>query len=332
MPSRLKVLESFQQPRATTNPYIVMLLAALREVCDVQTFSWRRALTTRYNVFHVHWPEVLLGSNRLSRRVARRICFFLLLGHLKAHRIAVVRTAHNLTPHEQQSRIDSWLIRRLDKLTVGWIRLNPETPLPKQAEVATILHGHYCDWFTVSPALSARPNQLIFYGQVRPYKGVDQLITVFRELPDPTARLIVLGNPNTSELRTELTAKAAGDDRIQLDLTHASDEAMANAITASSLVVLPYTQMHNSGALLVALSLGRPALIPDTGVNRELAAEVGPQWLHLYDGPLTPEILAKTLETPLPQGSPDLSARNWDTAAQAHLDIFERAASRTRQV
>ena len=40
-------------------------------------------------------------------------------------------------------------------------------------------------------------------------------------------------------------------------------------------MVLPYRQMHNSGAVLAALSLDRPVLVPATD-QRGLGAEVGP--------------------------------------------------------
>ncbi len=52
-------------------------------------------------------------------------------------------------------------------------------------------------------------------------------------------------------------------------------------------MVLPYREMHNSGAALTALSLNRPVLVPDNEVNRELAEEVGPGWVFRYDGELT---------------------------------------------
>ena len=73
----LRVLESFKPPRKTTNPYIVMLYSALQKACDIHAFSWREALRGDYDVFHVHWPEVLLRSDRRSRRVGRRVAFWL---------------------------------------------------------------------------------------------------------------------------------------------------------------------------------------------------------------------------------------------------------------
>ena len=76
----LIVLQSYQRPTNTTNPYIVMLgesLAALTDV-DVLTFTWRRALTARFDVFHMHWPEVRIGGRTAPRRIAHQTLFALL--------------------------------------------------------------------------------------------------------------------------------------------------------------------------------------------------------------------------------------------------------------
>lgn len=326
--AKLRVLESFKRPRATTNPYISMLADSLTKVCQLDTFTWKRAVLGRYDVFHVHWPEVLLTSDRLTRRVARRACFSAMLANFRIRRTAIVRTAHNLAPHERWGRIDSWLLERLDRQTIAWIRLNPTTDLPTGALTATILHGHYIDWFAEFPRRDAVAGQLTFFGLIRPYKGVPELVELFGALDDPTARLAVLGKPNSPELATTITDLARPDTRVTLNLRHIDDDDLVAAVTATSVVVLPYREMHNSGAMLVALSLGRRVLAPRTHVNELLADEVGPDWLLLYDGELGIDDLTNALTSAPPTtGSPDLSARNWDDAAQAHLAIFEAAVN-----
>ena len=56
------VMQSFRNPRATTNPYITMLDRALADELGSGhlRFSWLRALFGRYDVFHWHWPEAKL--------------------------------------------------------------------------------------------------------------------------------------------------------------------------------------------------------------------------------------------------------------------------------
>lgn len=67
---------------------------------------------------------------------------------------------------------------------------------------------------------------------------------------------------------------------------YVDDPTLAREVSSAELVVLPYRDMHNSGTLLLALSLARPVLVPRTPNNVAVAAEVGPGWIFMYDGEL----------------------------------------------
>ena len=101
--------------------------------------------------------------------------------------------------------------------------------------------------------------------------------------------------------------------------------------------MLPYRSMHNSGAVLLALSLGRPVLVPANQVNDDLAAEVGPQWVLRYAGPLTTQVLAAAIAELAAHpvtGQPNLTARQWPALGTQHVQVYEEAlalaAGRTR--
>ena len=322
-----RVLESFKQPGKTTNPYISMLFDALRAACVTKPFSWREALTGDYNVFHVHWPEILLYSDRRSRRVGRRVAVWLLLQRMKFRRVAVVRTMHNLKPHETPSKIDTRLLAKLDSITTAWIRLNPVTEPDESADVTTILLGHYLDWFEEIPAVEPTPGLIGNFGLIRPYKGVPELVSAMRSSGDPNLSLVVMGAPSSAELADEITKLAGSDPRITLELTHVDDATLAREVRRCSVVALPHHNMHNSSSLLLALSLDRPALVPNTPVTRHIQAEVGPEWVYLYES-LDAEALeaAARRATDEPRAEhPDLSQREWKQVAAAHIAVFDRA-------
>ncbi|MGH1550679.1 glycosyl transferase [Leifsonia poae] len=326
---RIVVLQSFPEPRATTNPYIIMLARAIRAQPDAEllTFSWRTALLGRYDVFHIHWPEILLEGRTPSRALARQLLTALLLLRLSLLRTPVVRTVHNLGLHDGIGRWRRFLLRGFARLTTVRIVLNPQTPLPDGAEAITILHGHYRDWFDGVPRRSPVPGRLGYFGLIRPYKNVRGLVDAFRGLP-PDASLQVGGRPSSPELAEEIAAVASGDDRIALSFGFLTDDELVAIATSAQLVVLPYREMHNSGGTLAALSLDRPVLIPDNDVNGALAAEVGEAWVRRYSGPLTTETLERTLEelqADPPCGQPDLSARDWVTVGEEHVDAYRHA-------
>ena len=328
-----RVLVSNREPRSTTNPYITILTTALRRTpgVEVVTFSYPAALFGRYDVVHLHWPETILGQGgrRRSGRLVRWVLTALLLVRLTITRTPLVRTMHNVELPADVSGAQRLLLLWFDRLTTHRIVLNDRTECP--GPVTTIPHGHYRDWYT-GPRSPAIPGRLQYVGLVRRYKGVEGLVEAFRSVADESLTLEIAGAASASELADTITTLADGDARITVRLGFLPDDDLVAAVTAAELVVLPYRFMHNSGTVLAALSLDRPVLAPDTAVNADLAAEVGPGWIHTFAGDLTSEAIEAALATAREPraASPDLSAREWDHAGQAHLAVYRAALSRER--
>src|SRR3954451_136972 len=318
------VLQSFPRPRSTTNPYLVQLVRALPDDVRIEYFSWRHVLAGRYDVLHLHWPEVLLRSPSRAKALARKASAALLLGVLWVRRVAVVRTLHNPRPHEQPPQFDRAVLRGLDRATTRWIRLNAFTAAPDPARTSTILHGHYRDWFAQADR-PAVPGRLLCFGLLRPYKGVECLLESFAQLDAPSASLHVVGSPTTSDLREAVLAVASVDTRVTARLEYVDEEALRDEIAAAELVVLPYRELHNSGAALLALSLDRPVLLPASEPTSALADEVGPGWVQGYSGGLTGASLwrgkARSRDADR-AGRPDLSRREWTEAGSRHRDVY----------
>ncbi|GAB2979475.1 glycosyltransferase [Frigoribacterium salinisoli] len=334
-PSPFVVQQSFPTPRPTTNPYLVMLRDAVDAVpgVTVRTFSWRAALTRRADVFHVHWPEILVSGHSPAKALVRQALTVLLVAKLGATRTPIVRTEHNLALPEGISRRERALLRWIERRTTLWIRLNDDTPARRGAPSVTIPHGHYVDWYADGPRPDREAGRAAFVGFVRRYKGVEGLLRTFRDVPGDDRRLHVAGAPSTPELAARLEDLAAADDRVSLDLRFLDDDDLVDAVRRSELVVLPYREMHNSGGVLTALSLARPVLVPDNEVNRRLADEVGHSWLHRYAGDLTADDVDRALErvAALPEGAvPDLTGRDWAPAGEQHVAAYRRAVAALR--
>lgn len=329
-------MQSFGPPRPTTNPYIHMLDAALAETAGVDhlRFDRRRALLGRYDALHVHWPELLLRGSGRSRTLARRAFATALRLRLSTSRVALIHTVHNVRPHSGATRWErrylAWLDRRVDHR----ILLNEQTQLAPGAASTLIPHGHYRDWFASVPTVPATPGLLAFVGLVRPYKGVEELLEAFAGTASthPELRLRIAGSPSDADIERAVRDRAGADPRVELDFRYLSEPEFANVVMGSSGVVLPYRFMHNSGSALAALSLGRPVLVPRTDVNEALAREVGPGWVAMFDGALTGDDLERFAAGihPLPAASPDLGAREWASAGEAHRAAFVAAVAHRR--
>jgi glycosyltransferase involved in cell wall biosynthesis len=329
------VLASFPPPGPRTNPYIAQLANALRQTPGVRLscFSWRRALVGRYDVVHLHWPEILVDGASRPKRLVRQALTAALVARWWLARTAVVRTVHNRAPHERRPPVQRALLRAIDAGTTSRIALNP---VDAEADgVQLIPHGHYVDWFAGAAPVAAEAGRVAFAGLIRRYKNVPVLVGAFAALPDPHARLAVLGRPADAALAAELEQLAAGDRRVSLDLRFVEDDELAHELRRAQLIALPYTEMNNSGAALLALSLGRPVLVPDNAVTSCLAAEVGEAWVVRFTGELTADDLAGALEsTATLLGTaerPDLSRRSWAEAGVAHREVYGAAVQARRR-
>jgi beta-1,4-mannosyltransferase len=330
------ILQSFPAPRATSvNPFNHLLAESIVEQPGVELlyFSWKTALTARYDVFHVHWPEILVEGRTAPRRLVRQLLTLLLLMRLRLRRTPIVRTVHNVELPSGLSWFQHWILARIEAQVTLRIRLNAETQLDPGEPFATIPHGHFRDWFAQFPAQSSHKGRLGYVGRIRRYKGVETLIAAFRELPEKSLRLTVAGYPSSDDLRDTVTSLAGDDPRITLQFGFISDAELVEIVSGSELMVLPYRFMHNSGATIAALSIGRPVLVPANAVNDELAVEVGAGWVFQFEGELTAESLSSALRSVRAStrtARPDLSARDWPPIGAAHVAAYRRAIELVR--
>lgn len=328
----IRVLQSFPRPGRATNPYLTQLVMSLPDDVTTLWWSWRAALFGHYDVLHVHWPELLFRRDGRWRTLARQCLFVLLMLRIAMNRIVLVRTVHNLKPHEPGDRFEDYLLRWCDRRTGLWIALNDSTPIPPGRPSVVIPIGHYRDLYDGMAMPATVSGRLLYFGLVRRYKGVLGLVAAFGGLVSPDLTLRILGRPHPEELGDEIEAACRADPRVSAELRFVEDESLIRDIAQSELVVLPYTKMHNSGAVLLALSLDRPVLAPDTPTTAALAAEVGPAWLLTYRGELDPTNLQAGLgrvrAAQHRSTRPDLTARDWPALGARHREAYMSALRR----
>lgn len=335
----ITVLHALAKPDGKTR-YVDHMVESAPGELTVKTFSWSEAMFGRYDVFHIHWPENLLRSRSRGVTVPKRVLFLILMTRLRFSRRAVVRTIHNLAPHESGGPVEDGLLRLCDEVTDGYVRLNPATEAPSGARVATILHGHYRDRPEYRGARTEVPSEdrLLYFGLIRPYKGVDDLLDAFVGLDSPDITLRIVGKPQDPELAEAIRDESKRHERITHRLEFVPDGDLGTEIARARVVVLPYREMHNSGSAILALSMARPVVVPSTPANRELRDEVGSEWVYLYDAPaLDTETLRSVLERVSADDAsratePDLSGRDWSAVGEGHYAFYRSLLAGSRSV
>jgi beta-1,4-mannosyltransferase len=167
---------------------------------------------------------------------------------------------------------------------------------------------------------------VLYFGIIRPYKGVDSLLDAFADVKDSGMSLRFVGSAKGDRGDTILAAQRS-DSRISSVLEYVTDAHLVEEIQRAELTVFPYREMHNSGSVLLALSVGRPVLVPMTPANQALADEVGPGWVYQYEGTLSSTDLEECLAAvrASERGLPDLSLRDWRVVGHQLSDAYRRA-------
>lgn len=330
---RVRALLSVVLKGDLPNPYTQLFINSLPEPVEVVGFSWPRALFTRYDIFHVHWPETLVRDSNLLKRILKRVLLVLLLLRCRLLSVPIIRTVHNEAPHDSGGWIEGRLLTSIDRHTAYWIVMNCETISPADRPRRQIRHGHYRSWYDIPRDVHVKPNSLLFFGEIRSYKNVLGLCQAFLSIAeDESCELVVMGRPGDDAIEQDLRALVADADRVTLRLEYVPSTELISAIAEAHIIVLPYARFHNSGAALLALSVGRPIVVPDCAAARELLDEFGHDHVKIFSGELDSNDLRQALVSTqidnLPE--PDMTLRDWPTLGNQVVDVYRQALSARR--
>ncbi len=335
---RVTVLSNPGVWRAGDNPFLKLLFESYDDTIALHPFSWRQALGRRYDVLHVHWLEYLVRSENPAARPVKLALFALLLLRLVLLRTPSVWTVHNDTPHDVSVNVVERALLALWSRCVThkvFLTRAAQSDAGSPVRSTVIVHGDYRPVLAhgTPPPPAQPPTEILHFGHLRPYKGIEPLVDAFvGAWPDETRRprLRIVGRAKDPAYGVALANLVDGVAGVELTEAFLPDADLEAIIGAADLIVLPYQKMTNSGAAILALSIGRPVLVPDCPTTRELQAEVGRDWVSLFTQPFGPADLAQVVERDTPPRSdvPDLSAREWSVLGGAYSNLFHDLADR----
>jgi len=141
---------------------------------------------------------------------------------------------------------------------------------------------------------------ILFFGSIRPYKGLEYLVAAFQQMvsKNPVYRLIIAGQPirGTEKYSDEIQrtiSRDASRERVIQKIAYIPDEETELYFKAADLLVLPYTEVFQSGVLFLGYRFGLPVVAADVGSLREDIIEGRTGFVCR---PSDPVDLAKTIE------------------------------------
>jgi glycosyltransferase involved in cell wall biosynthesis len=261
----------------------------------------------------------------------------------------IVLTAHDLLPREPrpgQVRAQRQLYDMVDAVVVhsefGRQQLIEGLGV-SPAKVTVIHHGAF--EYLARAAPGQLPHELaddseadvpivLFFGLLRPYKGIDVLLSAWRELAarrgGPPARLWIVGRPRMPVA----SLQAAAPPGVRFVLRFVADAELVACFNRASLIVLPYVSTERfdfSGVLATTLAFGKPAILSDVGGFGEVAAAGAAQLVPPGDAHTLAQALLELLEDAsrrerLASGARAAAAGpySWQEAARRTLTLYRR--------
>jgi glycosyltransferase involved in cell wall biosynthesis len=235
-------------------------------------------------------------------------------GYVRAVAPILMRLADGFAVHSEFDRrlvLDTWSVGRRP------IAVLPHGP-----------HDHYQSRPGRVERLREAPEgtcNLLFFGVIRPYKGLEHLVTAFEAIPDAEIErywLTVVGETWEGwTLPTEMIERSRRRERITLVNRYVEDHELHGYLRGADAVVLPYLRSSLSGPLHVAMGYGLPVVMTDVGGNAEAARG--------YDGvvlvpPGEPRALTEALRrvTAL-AGVAYTHPHSWGHTAEAYEGLFD---------
>jgi glycosyltransferase involved in cell wall biosynthesis len=241
-----------------------------------------------------------------------------------------VLTMHNVIRREA---VDGRLAQKMDAVIVH--TRHGAALLGGGENVHVIPHGafehltHQRREEPLPPELAAVERPVVLYfGVVRPYKGVDVLVEAFRQVED--AELWVVGRP--LEVSIEHLRLLAPRDRIRFVDRYVSDAELPAFFRRADLLVLPHRNVDVSGVLFAGLAFGKAMVLSDVGGFSELVADHGAgRLVPTGDADALAEAITELLADADERHSLEQAAAtaaagpfSWDRIAEQTAAVYER--------
>ena len=317
------------------------LFAALRE--------WKA------DIIHFHWLQSFFVRSSLAKSLFSMVLFVFQLAILRLLGTKIVWTVHNLKNHNNRhviserwgkiivSRIAHGIIAHCHKAKEEIIDCFNVTDPEK---IFVVPHGNYIESYENAIDRSEARRQLnieesetvlLFFGLIRPYKGVLELIETIEKLDCPQVRLLVVGKlwQDAEEFNDILQQKAANNLQIDYRPGFVPDEMIQVYMNASDLVVFPYRDILTSGAVLLAMSFGKGCIAPKIGCIGETLDDNGAFLYDLEEADGLATAISRAVSNPHKLGElgkynyQQAKENSWRNVARKTLAVYQQSQRST---
>lgn len=270
---------------------------------------------------------------------------------LSLFNIRLIYTAHNILPHNRfknDFRLFNLVYKSAAKIIVhsAYIKAKLLSMFNIDSnKIEVIPHGNFNHYLPAGELsgeearselkLNYEDNVVLFFGAIREYKGLDQLLEAYKIISKSknNIKLLIAGAPDSAEVEQlyfDRIKEISGNGNIQFFPEFIPSEKVATYFTASDVVALPYKRIDHSGVVHLAYSFAKPIIATRVG-DFEEAIEEGKSGYLVEPG--SPVMLAETIINAFTDkdklinmgiyaGELNYTKYSWDKIAEQTLKIY----------
>lgn len=236
-----------------------------------------RFIISRPDIIHVQWIPMVINN-------PFEILFLKLM---KKRGVKQVYTVHNILPHDTgllyEDRFSK--VYTLMDMLICHTHKTKEQLITKfcipEKKVSVIPHGpmfHDYPRYTTAEArailgYNKHKNMVLFLGILRPYKGVEYLLNtwknVVRDYPDSWLIIAGIGDKEYLAKIRNMIQSLGVTSSVDAHFKFIPDNEVPLYYQATDIIVYPYRDITQSGALLTGMAFGKPIIASAVGGFRE---------------------------------------------------------------
>jgi len=247
---------------------------------------------------------------------------------------------HSVGPIRVYSRVMGRLIRRLADRYAAHSEhdrrlIASQYRIPEE-QIAVIPHGLYDHYPILDQEEEKRTFHaeglfiFLFFGLIRPYKGVIHLIHAFEMLPITVRErslLIIVGEAWEDKISLEAASASLMADRIRFMNRYVSDDEVPRYFSAGDCLILPYIRASQSGVAHIGISYGLPVIASEVGGIAESLSGYGGT---VFVPPSDEQELSRAMEQVFEAGPirhPVPEHLRWESVAEQYGSVIAHMTS-----
>ncbi|WP_349573391.1 glycosyltransferase [Azotobacter salinestris] len=275
------------------NPYQKLLYSIFPQNISIAPgLPWELPVTLCENrIFHLHWEDIIYRDAKSEKEACSLVDDFLeKIRSTKACGWKILWTIHNEAPHENRfPATDRHIRSKLSSLADMALvhseaaRIIQEKDLPElKGKIHTLPIGSYegyyvnCTSRTKARAkleIAEHKNVFLFFGNIRPYKGLADLLKAFSspEIQKTDSILIIAGlGPAYQYIEKYYTGNL---EKLKVVNRHIQDDEVQDYFVSADFCVFSFKKILTSSSVLLSYTFSIPVIIPDFASMTEFTGE-----------------------------------------------------------